>query len=406
VSPERAAGPDLEHAFKGLDDTKPAKAHKPAKTPKAPKAPKPPKPAKEKKKGGSAAKIIIGVVIAIVVIAAVAIVVLFSNHTIGNGGLAARVNGNGITTKQLDASVAKLKLQNPQVFTANSGISTAQIRSSLLDELINEQLILQDAKSKGVTITDAQVTQQINAIKKQYGSDKQFNAVLQQQGYTLDSLKTQLQYQLAAQGIAKKLVPDNSVSTKDAQDYYNANKKNYILAAGKQISQIKFALSDSTKAADVLRQLNGGANFATLAQKNSTDAASAARGGVLGWTPMNPPLDKSLQEAVNNLNKGDISGVIQSSTGLFILKVTDVRDSSEQPFSAVEASIKATLLNTKRNTASQQLLTNLRKSAKIVIYDKVVKDYRDQKPATPATTNSSSSSSSSKKSDSATTTKK
>jgi len=329
---------------------------------------------------------------AVIVIAVVALIaLLFGTGTIGSNGLAARVNGVGITTKQLEASVSKLKLQNKQVFEKNSGVSTAQIRSTLLDELINEQLIMQEAKNRKVTVSDKSVDDQIAAIKKQYGSQQQFDKVLKQQGYTLDSLKAQLKYQLAAQGIAKKLVPDNAISEKDAQDYFNANKKNYMLQAGKQISQIKFSLDDKAKADDILKQIRDGGDFVQLAQKNSIDKASAARGGDLGWTPHNPPLDTTLQEAVNAMNKGDVSDVITTSTGLFILKVTDTRESSEQPFSAVASTIKATMLNAKRNEASQNLLSDLRKKAKITVYDKAVADYQKQKSSNTTTSDNNGS---------------
>ena len=348
--------------------------------------------AKDKKgpKKGLVFALIGGGLLAVAAIVGVILILTFGTHTIGNGNLAARVNGEGITAKQLEASIAKLQLNNPQIFEKNSGISAAQIRDALLTELINEQLILQDAKSKGVTPSDQQVNQQVEAIKKQYGSQKQFDDVLRKQGYTIESLKTQLKYQLAAQGIAKKLVPDSAVSAKDAQDYFNANKQNYVVQAGKQVSQIKFALSDQAKADEVLAQIKSGGDFAQLAKANSVDTVTAASGGDLGWTPRNPPLDKTLQEAVNGMKKGDVSDVIKSSTGLFILKVTDEREASEQPFSNVESTIKMTLLNSKRNEASRSLLTDLKKKAKIVIYDKVVKDFQDKKATAASPTSNGS----------------
>jgi len=337
-------------------------------------------------------KILIAAVALVVVLAVVAVVlVLARNGNIGSNGLAARVNGEPITTKQLDAAVAKLRLQSPQVFSQNSGLAVDQIRKSLLDELVNQKLVMQSAKDKSVNVTSQQVNQQIDAIKKQYGTQAQFDATLKNQGYTLDSLKTQLTYQLAAQGIAKKLVPDTAISSKDMQAYYDAHKKDFTVQAGKQVAQIQFALSDETKANTVLQQAKGGADFAQLAQKNSTDSVSAAKGGDLGWTPMNPPLDAVLQDAVNQMKKGDVSTILKSSTGLHILKVTDVREASVQAFEAVQPNIKVTLLNTKRNQASQSLLTDLRKKAKITIYDKVVKDYesktQDQKTKGSTTTN-------------------
>ncbi|MCL2324017.1 MAG: SurA N-terminal domain-containing protein [Actinomycetia bacterium] len=320
---------------------------------------------------------------AVVVIALAALLILsFTGKVdvgIGHGGLAARVNGARITTKQLDALVAKVKLQNPQIFESNSGVSAGQIRSQLLDELINEELILQEAKKRGINVSDAQVQAQVDAIRKQYGSQKQFDAVLKEKQYTLEALKAQIKYQLVSQEITKKLVPDGSITTKQAQAYFDQNKKNFTVAAGKRVSQIKFALADSQKAADVLAQLKKGGDFGQLAQKNSIDAVSAANGGDFGWAPGNPPLDSTLQAAVNKLDKGEVSDVIRTSGGLFILKVTDTRAASQKTFADVENTIKATLLNSKRNKESQNLLASLRKKAKITVYDQVVKDFRAKK---------------------------
>ncbi|MCL2882131.1 MAG: peptidyl-prolyl cis-trans isomerase [Coriobacteriia bacterium] len=323
--------------------------------------------------------IIIGVAAIVIAIALSAgLYLMQSAGNLGNTGVAARVNGSAITTKQLDASVEKLKMQNPQIFTANSGVSSAQIRNTLLDELINEQLVTQEAKKRGVDITDAQVNKQIDMIKRQYSTQQQFDEKLKQQGYTLETLKTQLKYQLIGEGITEKLVPDSTVSTQEIQDYYTQHKNDFIQPAGKRVSQIQFALKDEAKAADVLKQLKGGADFATLAQKYSIHAVSAAQGGNIGWTPTDTPLEKNLQEAVNNLGKGAISNVIKSSTGLFILKVTDTREASTKTLEQSQDSIKTTLLSIKRNQARQNLLSDLRKKAKIVIYDKEIKAYREK----------------------------
>ncbi|MCL2654890.1 MAG: SurA N-terminal domain-containing protein [Coriobacteriia bacterium] len=330
-------------------------------------------------------KVLIVAAAAVVVVAIAVVLVLLlraGTITIGTGKLAARVNGDSITAKQLDAAVAKLKMQNPQLFTVNSGISAAQVRSSLLDELVSQKLIMQEAKNRGVNISDAQVNQEVDKIKKQYSSQQQFDEKLKQQGYTLDTLKTQLKYQLIFQGITEKLVPESSISDSDVTAYYNAHKEEFVVAKDKQVAQIQFALKDEAKADDVLKQLKGGADFATLAQKNSIDAKSAAQGGVLGWTRAIPPLDKTQQEAVNNLGKGEISAVIKSSSGLFILKVTDAHEASTKTLQEASASIKTNLLNTQRNKTAQNLLADLHKKAKIVVYDKEVKDYRAKKDTT------------------------
>lgn len=290
---------------------------------------------------------------------------------------AATVDGKPITVKALDAEVAKLKLQSPALFDKNSGgMDEGMIRSALLDELISQQLLGEEAEKKNVTVSDAEVENNIKTLKAGYSDEKQFEAALKTAGYTLDTLKDQVRWQLLSTKVLEKLVPASAVNDREAQVYYDANKGSYQVTAAKRASHILFAADDEDSAKKVLAELQNGADFAEMAKKYSTDTASARNGGDLGWPTQ--AYVKEFQDAIDKLDKGEMSGLVKSAYGWHIIKITDERQAGTQTFDQAKDAIKQTLLSAKRSDRYKTLLSDLKKDAKIVIYDKSVKAAREK----------------------------
>lgn len=286
---------------------------------------------------------------------------------------AATVDGEPITEKALDAEVAKLKLQSPSLFDKNSGgMDEGQIRSTLLDELIAQQLLSKEADAKKVSVTDAEIDKNIESLKAGYSDEKQFEDALKTAGYTLDTLREQVKWQLLSTKLLERLVPASSISNAEAKAYYEKNKASYKVAAAKRSSHILFAAKDEETAKKVLKELQDGADFAAMAKKYSTDTASAKNGGDLGWPTQ--AYVSEFQKAVDKLGKGEMSGLVKSAYGWHIIKVTDVRKAGQQTFDEAKETIVQTLLSNKRTEAYQTLVSDLRKKAKVVIYDAAVKE--------------------------------
>ena len=84
-----------------------------------------------------------------------------------NKDAAAKVNGQVISNKELNAQLDQLKKQYPQMFTgADAEGRLLDFKKRLLDNLINQALITQAAKEKGISVTDADVQKQIDQLKK------------------------------------------------------------------------------------------------------------------------------------------------------------------------------------------------------------------------------------------------
>jgi len=122
--------------------------------------------------------------------------------------IAARVNREVITVVQLDAEVARIAVQSPAVFDMNE---EGEVRKMLLDEFIDRTLLEQEAKKEGVTASDEDIEEQIDIVKSAYVDEQALNEALSAAGYTLDTLRAQIAYDLLVQGLLDKRTSETSL---------------------------------------------------------------------------------------------------------------------------------------------------------------------------------------------------
>lgn len=152
--------------------------------------------------------------------------------------------------------------------------------------------------------------------------------------------------------------PSDMILARAAQERYQANPKQFestvalirvrhiLLPKGGSEEQIKILRE---RAEAVHKEATGGANFAELARRNSTDPDTASRGGDMGYFAEGtyPELAKALEQLKA---PGDISAVVESNYGLHILKLEDRKPPGIPPF----AEVRAQLIEILREEADQR----------------------------------------------------
>lgn len=117
------------------------------------------------------------------------------------------------------------------------------------------------------------------------------------------------------------------VSSSDISSYYNRHKSSYTNPERKNYSIIQ--LKTETEAKQVLSELKKGSDFITLAQEKSTDIISRHLGGNLGWLEQENTIEELKQACLTK--KGQISDVVQSSIGYFIVRLNDIEPKKIKP---------------------------------------------------------------------------
>ena len=251
--------------------------------------------------------------------------------------IAAVVNDDVIT--QLDV-VTRLRA----VMVAARLEDTPEMRKRLLptvmNRLIDEHLKLQEAKAQGVTVGDGAVNGRIaNLARRNNMSLEDFESMLASNGILVSALADQIRADVAWGTLIQRRLR-STIRITDAE--INEALARAKLAHGKteyHLSQI-FQAVDSPKDAPavqqsaqrLLEQLQGGADFASLAQEFSQDT-SAANGGDVGWVrpdQADPAIGAELEKLGNKPEaKGTILGPIFGTGGYFLVRVEDVRLSNE-----------------------------------------------------------------------------
>ena len=302
----------------------------------------------------------------ILVIAAFAAVLALGAVGCSQKNVAAKVNGEVITVEELQAQVDQLKKQYPQMFEGTDAEGRLlDFKQRILDNLINQKLLEQAAKEKGIEVDDKAVGEQITQLKAGFKDDAQFTSALQSAGMTEESLKTQVREQLLTQKIVESLSKESTATTADIKAYYDTNKTQFYQKEAKRASHILFKPEDKKKAQQVLKQIKEGGDFAALAKANSVDTATASKGGDLGWPTT--PYVAEFEAALNKLDKDEVSALVETPYGWHIIKVTDERKGSQQKLEDVKDQIAQILSQQTRADSYQKYLDNLRKKAKIEI---------------------------------------
>jgi peptidyl-prolyl cis-trans isomerase D len=96
------------------------------------------------------------------------------------------------------------------------------------------------------------------------------------------------------------------------------------------------------KAADLLKQIKSGGDFAELAKKNSDDPGSAPKGGDLDWV-VRGQMVKPFEDATFSLKPKETSNLVKTDYGYHIVQVLEKQDARLKPFDEVKADLASGL---------------------------------------------------------------
>ncbi len=257
---------------------------------------------------------------------------------------AVSVNGEKITKGQLDNRLE------------------GQAGKSTLQQMVDTALVLQYGKAQNITVTDAEIQEQLNQLEQRFPPG-QFETILKNQGLTMDDAKNIERVQL----IVKKAV-DKQVNISDAQvrDFFNKNKSLYN--TGEQVRARHILVKTKTEADSIEAQLRKGADFATLARKASIDPGSKAAGGELGWFGPTQMV-KPFSDAAYALKVGQTSQPVQTPFGWHIIQLEEKRPAHAASLAEAAPKVRQTLLQQAEAAQSGPFIQSLREKAKIEIND-------------------------------------
>lgn len=246
------------------------------------------------------------------------------------GGVAATVNGAEIQEDTITKYIQDFRTSSDLTsdddwgnWMKENSFDPATVRDQVIDYYVENELKKQACDEKGITVERSQVDDEINNMKANYDSDDAWKQALSSAGLTEDQYRESVEAGLLDKALEDAVAGD--AATADDSKVLDMLNTYYTMFNGaKKSSHILFASGDTEKAQEVLDQINAGTlDFAEAAKQYSTDTASAADGGNVGWDAINSFVT-DYTDALDGLSVGQVSGLVTSDYGIHIIKCTDV----------------------------------------------------------------------------------
>ncbi len=291
-------------------------------------------------------------------------------------GLAAKVNGVGISNERLERSFNEyLKEQGQNIAAIRYPDRVRRLRREALDLLIEQEVVWQAAQRDGVVATDKEVDEALAKIRGGFKSAQDFQLKLRMEGYTEDSYREHMRRLVSAKKYLDEVAAAAPVSDEAVHEFYVANPDKFLLPEQFRARHILVRVAPGADAdtraqarAEIdglLEQLRAGADFAELARKHSDDV-SAAAGGDLGFFPRGRMV-APFEDAVMSLAPGELSGVVETRYGFHVIRLEDHVEAHQVSEDEARNQVRAYLRSVNGGKRVAERLANLKAAAEIEI---------------------------------------
>jgi peptidyl-prolyl cis-trans isomerase SurA len=279
-----------------------------------------------------------------------------------------------------------------------SGEQATSLRLSILNELIETEILMRRAEKLGLLATDEEVDRKLTEIKSPY-TQEQFDQRLKEKKITVDDFKRDLRRSLTREKVLNKEITSKiNISDQDINTYYNDHKAEFNLIEPQyhlahifvsplpnpqvrnlQNSKAQSDVDAKKKIQMIMNRLDSGDDFASLAMNYSEDSDSAANGGDLGFQPESAfqRTDPATRDTVMRLKPGQYSPVIsvidprtKQLMGYRIVKLVSKEPAGQRVFSdpRVQQAIREQLRDRREQLLKSAYYEVLRDQAKVENY--------------------------------------
>ncbi|MDB5107789.1 MAG: PpiC-type peptidyl-prolyl cis-trans isomerase [Candidatus Binatus sp.] len=279
------------------------------------------------------------------------------------------VNGAPITA----AEIADYANTEKKLINATSTEESRAVFKDATENLINRQLLLQEAEKRKISIPDAEVAQRAREFQVAGASGQ----AVANTGAPDEQLMKAVRGSMEIEKMLDDEFRARHVQPTDAQieKYYQEHSDLFVKDPGEvQIAHIAVKLppnatdaqkkAGSEKIVKLYKEAGKSKDFAAFAKNNSEDTQSSAKGGDLGYFhpgQLPPVIDKM----VFSTPVGHLTPIVESNLGFSFIKVTARRGETIAPLKEMKAKVAMVLLDYNEDAVVKEMVRKIAKTAKI-----------------------------------------
>ncbi|HOD36011.1 MAG TPA: peptidylprolyl isomerase [Syntrophales bacterium] len=288
--------------------------------------------------------------------------------------IVAIVNEEVITQRELNLTI---DMFSKRIERSNPGVPIEKIREEVslpvLNNLIEETLLKQEARRLGITVKDEEVTTAINdLLAKRKWKMEDVKANLDKEGMSFDEYREATRNNMIKGRVIRREIQSKiAVSNEEIGNYYREHRDEYEGQEAARIRQIMIPVPGNieedtrslakAQAEDVLNKLKSGVPFEQLAVQYRGPGT-----GDMGYVEKGTLLP-AVDDVAFKLKVGEISDVIESPAGFHIIQVVDKRGGGAKPLPDVRNEIEDIIGREKAEKKFADWMADLRKRSYIEV---------------------------------------
>ena len=288
-------------------------------------------------------------------------------------GAIAAVGDGAVTQAQFDQIVKQAEAQyksqpGAPPFPKEGTAQYDQLKASIVNYLVQNELIKQQAASMDVSVTDKEYQDRLKQIVQQVGGQKKLDALLKKQNVTMADLESQLKSQMLQDKVKQKVSDAAKVSEQDIKAYFDdpKNKAQFVTPASVDARHVLVKTkAEAEKVQKLLAADNSDANWKKVAKQYSIDPGSKNNGGSLGSRPKKSYVP-AFEKVVWSVKVNTVSAPFKTQYGWHVLEVTKKTPGATKTFAEAKPTIEQQLKLQKQSTAWEGWLKTATKDADIV----------------------------------------
>jgi parvulin-like peptidyl-prolyl isomerase len=281
-------------------------------------------------------------------------------HAFAEDKIIAIVNCDVITQKDLNDFINFTRMQMASGYSKEEMENKIKtIKKDLLDKLIEDKIILQEAKKNNIKLDEARIKARIEELRKRYGSDADFQAALAGQGLVQADIESRIREQLLMYGIINAKVRSKIViNPKEVTEFYENNIEEFKFPLELQVDSLTTENAD--EAHQIFLNLKSGKRPESLvnAESVSLDRMNVIKG----------QLRKDIEEVVFKLREQDVSAPVKIGNKYYIFKLNRITPARQQNLAEIRDRVYTMLFNQKMEEELTKWLDELKKHSYIKIF--------------------------------------
>lgn len=282
------------------------------------------------------------------------------------------VNDEVITQGDLDRILYPIYMQYRDLYSNEElAAKLDEVRRNVLERMIQDKLLLCEARKINIEAEKSEVDEKISELKKRFTTTQEFKETLESENITLGELEKKYTERIMIDKLVDLEIRRRvAFSPSEILAYYEAHKKDFEEPEKVKLETILIRFNDGRSeeearslAEGILMRLQEGGGFSLLAKEYS-DGPYRDSGGDMGWVKKGE-LMETIDSLVFDLDKGEISGVLETNLGFHIFKVEDKTPENVPEFQQVKNKIEQIIFNKKFEEKFGHWLEELKKNAYI-----------------------------------------